>query len=178
MTPKTGIAIVMIPHQRPAYIDRYANEADVISAAREYTAKSDRTEPEDFGEAVSTLADDMHGHIACCCEDDLWLVHDYTGHQQYRVRALFDDVACHVCLGQDSFTYFPAALALSRLGGDVLIHCGADAHNNKDTWGLFDFATANEMPDCSAREAHRHALEEGGMKPDEIEDEMSTWQDD
>lgn len=94
------IAIIEIPHQRKARLHWYAGEVDVIEAAIEYAAESDRDEPVDFQSAIDCLADDWHGRLIVQSAADVADVAAYTGHQEYVVAAMLDEL-------REEFTSLP-----------------------------------------------------------------------
>jgi len=86
------IALIEIPHQRPARINWYEDRDELESAAIQYAAQSDREEPVDFDSAVHCLADDWHGHLLVQEAADIEAVRRYAGHQGHRVCALVGEL--------------------------------------------------------------------------------------
>lgn len=91
------IALIEIPHQRPARINWYDNRQSLIDDATEKAIESGREEPEDFADAVYSLADDWNSHILVQSDDDIPDVEHYTGHQQLKVRALVPQLKEAMC---------------------------------------------------------------------------------
>ena len=56
------IALIEIPHQRPARINWYDDHDALLADAIEQAVESGHEEPEDWADAVFELADDWHGH--------------------------------------------------------------------------------------------------------------------
>lgn len=86
------IAVIEIPHQRPAQLHWYTDREAVLDYAIDYADETDRPEPEDFVEAVATLADDWNGRVVVENLADVDNVSGYTGHQALRVNAMADEL--------------------------------------------------------------------------------------
>lgn len=89
------IALISIPHQRPAKINWYDDRDDLVRDAFLFSAETDRPHPEDFDDAVCCLADNWHGHLLVESADDLADVLAYARsgrHQAHRVGALAAEI--------------------------------------------------------------------------------------
>jgi len=95
------IALIAIPHQTPAEIHWYEDEAAVLSAAIEYAEASGRAEPDDYNDAVHLLADDWHSYLLVESAADLDAVRAYIApdgrpggrrHQAHRIAAMLDEL--------------------------------------------------------------------------------------
>ena len=86
------IFLITIPHQRPASVAYFTDDADLIAAACEASEADSRDYPETIDESINVLADDMHGHIVVRSLDDIDLVGEYSGHQKYKVRAMAEGI--------------------------------------------------------------------------------------
>ncbi len=84
------IALIEIPHQRPARLHWFESEESLIDDAVRYTEQTDREPVAGFDDAVAALADDWHSYRLVRSAEDVEELRDYTGHQQHRIVALVD----------------------------------------------------------------------------------------
>ncbi len=86
------LALVRVPHRKPAWIDWYKTRYELIIAATLYADGMDRNRPEDFDEAVACLTDDDHSHTLVESATDVDELARCTGHQRYRIVGLLAEL--------------------------------------------------------------------------------------
>lgn len=86
----TRLVIIEIPHQRKARARFYATIDQLLNDY--YDADPGGELSGDVDAMARFIADDWNGYMLLDATDDLDQIDNYTGHQQYAVRAMREEI--------------------------------------------------------------------------------------